>query len=206
MCKRSCTQRAGYPAGFTLPQCTNRTRCWRARLAARRDQNRTAGSVLVRRTPMGRRSTMAGRPLSTSDASGSAGVETTSSPRGNRFASSPCKRAMPPPIGGKSCASRSVVIRNNLRSWSAEFPVDPQQVGRDAIPIVVVLHRHAPGGAQSAAQGIILEHAHGGRCQRGRVFWINEQAGFALADRSEEHTSELKSPMYLVCRLLLEKK
>src|SRR5437763_13317584 len=27
-----------------------------------------------------------------------------------------------------------------------------------------------------------------------------------LAHRSEEHTSELQSPMYLVCRLLLEKK
>src|ERR1017187_10782227 len=27
-----------------------------------------------------------------------------------------------------------------------------------------------------------------------------------LAERSEEHTSELQSPMYLVCRLLLEKK
>src|SRR5437762_10740817 len=27
-----------------------------------------------------------------------------------------------------------------------------------------------------------------------------------LLDRSEEHTSELQSPMYLVCRLLLEKK
>src|SRR5437879_7633512 len=27
-----------------------------------------------------------------------------------------------------------------------------------------------------------------------------------LAPRSEEHTSELQSPMYLVCRLLLEKK
>src|SRR5437762_9128900 len=27
-----------------------------------------------------------------------------------------------------------------------------------------------------------------------------------LEDRSEEHTSELQSPMYLVCRLLLEKK
>ena len=25
-------------------------------------------------------------------------------------------------------------------------------------------------------------------------------------DRSEEHTSELQSPMYLVCRLLLDKK
>src|SRR5437879_10514327 len=32
----------------------------------------------------------------------------------------------------------------------------------------------------------------GGRCPR--------------PDRSEEHTSELQSPMYLVCRLLLEKK
>src|SRR5437762_533027 len=28
----------------------------------------------------------------------------------------------------------------------------------------------------------------------------------ALGKRSEEHTSELQSPMYLVCRLLLEKK
>src|SRR5437879_10233012 len=28
----------------------------------------------------------------------------------------------------------------------------------------------------------------------------------AVIDRSEEHTSELQSPMYLVCRLLLEKK
>src|SRR5437879_9944508 len=28
----------------------------------------------------------------------------------------------------------------------------------------------------------------------------------AAAPRSEEHTSELQSPMYLVCRLLLEKK
>src|SRR5436189_4847304 len=34
------------------------------------------------------------------------------------------------------------------------------------------------------------------------------QRGGALAglDRSEEHTSELQTPMYLVCRLLLEKK
>src|SRR5437762_7304217 len=32
----------------------------------------------------------------------------------------------------------------------------------------------------------------------------NVAAGYQ--DRSEEHTSELQSPMYLVCRLLLEKK
>src|SRR5436189_954733 len=30
--------------------------------------------------------------------------------------------------------------------------------------------------------------------------------GETLVIRSEEHTSELQSPMYLVCRLLLEKK
>src|SRR5437762_7073086 len=29
---------------------------------------------------------------------------------------------------------------------------------------------------------------------------------FVRIERSEEHTSELQSPMYLVCRLLLEKK
>src|SRR5690348_17599830 len=28
----------------------------------------------------------------------------------------------------------------------------------------------------------------------------------AISDRSEEHTSELQSPVHLVCRLLLEKK
>src|SRR5437879_8571199 len=30
--------------------------------------------------------------------------------------------------------------------------------------------------------------------------------GLTLAERSEEHTSELQSPMYLVCRLQLEEK
>src|SRR5437879_7361048 len=36
---------------------------------------------------------------------------------------------------------------------------------------------------------------------------IEPQASFDLfVRRSEEHTSELQSPMYLVCRLLLEKK
>src|SRR5437762_8236794 len=33
---------------------------------------------------------------------------------------------------------------------------------------------------------------------------IGEPSGITV--RSEEHTSELQSPMYLVCRLLLEKK
>src|SRR5437762_6540772 len=33
-----------------------------------------------------------------------------------------------------------------------------------------------------------------------------DERAFALKVKTEEHTSELQSPMYLVCRLLLEKK
>src|SRR5437762_9012780 len=35
---------------------------------------------------------------------------------------------------------------------------------------------------------------------------VGRIAGLLYRFRSEEHTSELQSPMYLVCRLLLEKK
>src|SRR5437879_8091155 len=41
----------------------------------------------------------------------------------------------------------------------------------------------------------------GRRCDQREAFLL-----FQLGNRSEEHTSELQSPMYLVCRLLLEKK
>src|SRR5437763_2366365 len=40
----------------------------------------------------------------------------------------------------------------------------------------------------------------------GRPKVENGYGGFWTRYRSEEHTSELQSPMYLVCRLLLEKK
>src|SRR5437762_11115919 len=41
----------------------------------------------------------------------------------------------------------------------------------------------------------------------GKEYRVLGRKGAAQAhDRSEEHTSELQSPMYLVCRLLLEKK
>src|SRR5437762_7330389 len=42
---------------------------------------------------------------------------------------------------------------------------------------------------------------------RGRVDDdCRQAAGCGREHRSEEHTSELQSPMYIVCRLLLEKK
>src|SRR3712207_7425261 len=54
-------------------------------------------------------------------------------------------------------------------------------------------HRRADDGGQ-AARPALLRHRRG---QDGRG---------AGAARSEEHTSELQSRQYLVCRLLLEKK
>src|SRR5437762_3976636 len=42
-------------------------------------------------------------------------------------------------------------------------------------------------------------------CCQGLVI-MDEWGSIRLFHRSEEHTSELQSPMYLVCRLLLEKK
>src|SRR5437879_10530810 len=48
-----------------------------------------------------------------------------------------------------------------------------------------------------------------GRPRRGRTSKYQSTAWVwkvGLGARSEEHTSELQSPMYLVCRLLLEKK
>src|SRR5947209_14108743 len=42
--------------------------------------------------------------------------------------------------------------------------------------------------------------------RRRRDYALTRQGSRALAERSEEHTSELQSRQYLVCRLLLEKK
>src|SRR5436189_3172601 len=45
----------------------------------------------------------------------------------------------------------------------------------------------------------------GRRCSSSRTTSTRRSA-WPRVHRSEEHTSELQSPMYLVCRLLLEKK
>src|SRR5436189_4521773 len=43
--------------------------------------------------------------------------------------------------------------------------------------------------------------------QKKAQYWLTKAAESGTEPfRSEEHTSELQSPMYLVCRLLLEKK
>src|SRR3712207_7819551 len=55
---------------------------------------------------------------------------------------------------------------------------------------------------------ILPENARGAEAERaqGPVHGHKGMDGFRQAGRSEEHTSELQSRQYLVCRLLLEKK
>ena len=57
------------------------------------------------------------------------------------------------------------------------------------------------GADELRAYEMAVEHLNGG----GDGGMMNTFSSKAL-QRSEEHTSELQSPMYLVCRLLLEKK
>src|SRR3712207_7808147 len=71
--------------------------------------------------------------------------------------------------------------------------------------------RAAPAPARGAralegSSAYPLHSAHARHTSGRRSLPCPGQAVAALAARSEEHTSELQSRQYLVCRLLLEKK
>src|SRR3712207_7697522 len=62
-----------------------------------------------------------------------------------------------------------------------------------------------PGGTSACASGVVIGEwgrvAHRGALEGDRAVLAGHRGA-----RSEEHTSELQSRQYLVCRLLLEKK
>src|SRR3712207_7988214 len=63
---------------------------------------------------------------------------------------------------------------------------------------------HVTGGGIAANLARVLPR--GAWVEVDRSTWSPGRVFRVLADRSEEHTSELQSRQYLVCRLLLEKK
>src|SRR3712207_8646836 len=67
-------------------------------------------------------------------------------------------------------------------------------------------HRFAEALCKKAAEGVRVRVLYDwfGCLDTPRAFWRQLQS--AGVERSEEHTSELQSRQYLVCRLLLEKK
>src|SRR5437879_11309758 len=81
----------------------------------------------------------------------------------------------------------------------------------DALPILARPRGCGPGSQPDAFSGGTLQHAD--LVAQRQVLQLEDSArtedrgqGGEKCRRSEEHTSELQSPMYLVCRLLLEKK
>src|SRR3712207_8378469 len=78
----------------------------------------------------------------------------------------------------------------------------------DALPILCQGRQHQAGVRQDQGRG--REELPGGlaEVQHGRRQVLRRPAGVErqVVRRSEEHTSELQSRQYLVCRLLLEKK
>src|SRR5437879_10766948 len=94
-----------------------------------------------------------------------------------------------------SQAARAIDASARIRGQLAEsFPWAP-------------LHRGCPGGGK-VRPPLAPVNRKDRRCApdrnpRGR---LAKSGSHQDSTRSEEHTSELQSPMYLVCRLLLEKK
>src|SRR5437763_6444068 len=63
-----------------------------------------------------------------------------------------------------------------------------------------------PDECNQHIEGVCDPHFEKGQQDRRGIEQRRDLALQVPPDRSEEHTSELQSPMYLVCRLLLEKK
>src|SRR3712207_6991966 len=84
--------------------------------------------------------------------------------------------------------------RSTLFPYTTLFRSDPMTVQRASHTARRGVRSPAPGGCGGTAGGSLER-------RRGR----KEKAGSG-SRRSEEHTSELQSRQYLVCRLLLEKK
>src|SRR5258707_3128507 len=78
--------------------------------------------------------------------------------------------------------------RSTLFPYTTLFRSTGRKAGSDQLPLAGRPHR---------------ERRDARRREAGAIQAVNEEADDA---RSEEHTSELQSRQYLVCRLLLEKK
>src|SRR5437879_8630759 len=94
---------------------------------------------------------------------------------------------LPPELSHRAPASQ-MLQRISISTKSRVFKTRPRPPLPTQIDLVDWQHRRSP-----AIRGTPRRHP---RTAPER----------AVVPRSEEHTSELQSPMYLVCRLLLEKK
>src|SRR5438876_309369 len=103
--------------------------------------------------------------------------------------------------------TRDELLRDDAAEYAAVFAVESLGVGQganDDVAPAEVLFVHVRAGLDDQRQGELADEV-------GRRGWQclhrpREPDPGSLEQRSEEHTSELQSPVHLVCRLLLEKK
>src|SRR5260221_9943041 len=101
------------------------------------------------------------------------------------------------PVGGGGLCSGQIIARDYLHAHTEIIGAEPLP-GNDAARSVrsgqLISNEQEPDTVADGARTLSL----------GTLNWEIIQRG--IADRSEEHTSELQSHSDLVCRLLLEKK
>src|SRR5436189_4212566 len=73
-------------------------------------------------------------------------------------------------------------------------------------PYTTLFRSRIADGPLSGVEGTLVQVKPGKGLLVVSVELLRRSVAAAPLTRSEEHTSELQSPMYLVCRLLLEKK
>src|SRR5437762_9793978 len=121
---------------------------------------------------------------------------------------SPVQSAITPGFFGSSSGNlKTIFIKSE--PMSAIFVKMPPQMRRALAPSDSPMAKPMKQGpASSLGRKTRMQIMKNSSTQtRSNPTLMPERSGmFSVASRSEEHTSELQSPMYLVCRLLLEKK
>src|SRR3712207_8154852 len=99
------------------------------------------------------------------------------------------------------------MIRRPPRSTLFPYTTLFRSVGQTAGSAGELASSGAPAGAVRRHHRGALDHGHASRPHAGGDgCCADRRVRRTIARRSEEHTSELQSRQYLVCRLLLEKK
>src|SRR5687767_2052624 len=94
------------------------------------------------------------------------------------------------------------ILEGGLLSAGVYIVQGPPGAGKTILANQACFHHASTGGR--AVYVTLLAEAHSRMFAHLRRMAFFDEA--AIGDRSEEHTSELQSLAYLVCRLLLEKK
>src|SRR5690348_18086837 len=102
----------------------------------------------------------------------------------------------------RAAATAAESLRGEFDVAGLSVAADPTADG----PVVVLVGRDAADPRWSGAPLRVIALVDGDGAGPWPAHWYTVLPASVTGSRSEEHTSELQSPVHLVCRLLLEKK